>query len=99
MPNNSTTAEPCRFRWNGDDHTQCPRCGGTNIDPMPIGWEDKGSALENPKNSTTRMNSETLEPILLRVCRRQDQSGESYRMAARWLLEELAKEGWEISHE
>ncbi len=32
-----TMAEPCRFRWNGDDHTNCPRCGGTNIDPMPNG--------------------------------------------------------------
>lgn len=31
-----TTDEPCRFRWNGDDHTDCPRCGGTNIDPVPM---------------------------------------------------------------
>ena len=28
--------EPCRFRWNGDDHTDCPRCGGTDIDPVQI---------------------------------------------------------------
>lgn len=27
---------PCRFRWNGDDHTDCPRCGGTNVDPVQL---------------------------------------------------------------
>lgn len=38
MPNDGQpTTEPCRFRWNGDDHTDCPRCGGTGIDPKPIG--------------------------------------------------------------
>lgn len=36
MTTKPATDEPCRFRWNGDDHSECPRCAGTDIDPRPI---------------------------------------------------------------
>lgn len=34
--NQTTPQQRCRFRWNGDDHTACPRCGGTDIDPAQL---------------------------------------------------------------
>jgi hypothetical protein len=66
--NNTTPPEPCRFRWNGDDHTHCPRCGGTNIDPMPIPRpnsvalaEDRERVVPSASEGDRDINSTTAE--------------------------------------
>ena len=31
------TTNSCRFNWNDNDHSECPRCHGSRIDPVEIG--------------------------------------------------------------